>query len=80
MILSSSPKSDQKSICLVGKGIVYDTGGLSIKISGGMVGMKRDMGGSAAILGAFEALVASRVTLDNTPIHALLCIGICSPA
>jgi probable aminopeptidase NPEPL1 len=38
---------------MVGKGIVYDTGGLSIKISGGMVGMKTDMGGSAACLGNF---------------------------
>jgi leucyl aminopeptidase len=36
---------------MVGKGIVYDTGGLSIKTGGGMVGMKTDMGGSAAVLG-----------------------------
>ena len=61
----------------MGKGIVYDTGGLSIKVSGGMVGMKRDMGGSAAVLGAFEALAASKVAPDSTPIHALLCIGTC---
>lgn len=38
---------------LVGKGIVYDTGGLSIKDKFGMPGMKRDMGGAAAVLGAF---------------------------
>ena len=62
-----------KSICLVGKGIVFDTGGLSVKTGGGMVGMKRDLGGSAAILAAFEALVASKAC--TAPLHALLCIA-----
>ncbi|KAJ3005988.1 putative aminopeptidase npepl1 [Thoreauomyces humboldtii] len=37
----------------VGKGIVYDTGGLSLKSGAGMCGMKEDMGGSAGCLGAF---------------------------
>ena len=36
------------------KGIVFDTGGLSLKISGGMCGMKADLGGAAAVLNAFE--------------------------
>ena len=40
----------------VGKGIVYDTGGLSIKTKEGMPGMKRDMGGAAAVLQAREGL------------------------
>ena len=42
-------------MAMVGKGIVYDTGGLSLKVGGGMVGMKSDCGGAAAMLGAFEA-------------------------
>ena len=63
---------DNKSIVFVGKGIVYDTGGLSIKISGGMCGMKTDMGGSAAVLGAFQAIVKSGV---KAPLHALLCVA-----
>lgn len=67
----SSP--DSKSICLVGKGIVYDTGGLSIKVPPGMVSMKNDMGGSAAVLGAFISAV--RVGGLTRPIHALLCIA-----
>ena len=62
-----------KSVCLVGKGIVFDTGGLSVKISGGMVGMKRDMGGSAAILAAFEAIVKSKSC--KRPLYAILCIA-----
>ena len=39
---------------LVGKGITYDTGGYSLKPRDGMVGMKGDMGGAAAVLGAMH--------------------------
>jgi len=62
-----------KSICLVGKGIVYDTGGLSIKSKDGMPGMKGDMGGSAAVLCAFNAL--AQTGYSATPLYALLCIA-----
>lgn len=41
-------------IGLVGKGVTYDTGGYSIKSKTGMVGMKGDMGGAAAVLGAMR--------------------------
>lgn len=47
-----------RHIALVGKGITYDTGGLSLKISGAMNTMKGDMGGAAAVLGAFSVLAA----------------------
>ncbi|OQS00324.1 metalloprotease family M17 [Thraustotheca clavata] len=66
---------DNKGIALVGKGIVYDTGGLSLKISGNMVGMKRDMGGSAALLGAFEAAVLSGNAGTTHPLHVVLCLA-----
>ena len=46
---------------LVGKGIVYDTGGLSIKGKEFMPTMKRDMGGAAAVLGAFQVSIACPV-------------------
>jgi probable aminopeptidase NPEPL1 len=49
----------KKTIALVGKGIVYDTGGLNLKISGSMENMKCDMGGAAAVLGAFQVLAGS---------------------
>jgi probable aminopeptidase NPEPL1 len=42
---------------LVGKGITFDTGGLHLKGRGAMETMKADMGGAAAVLGAFRALV-----------------------
>lgn len=43
-----------KTIALVGKGVTFDTGGLSIKPSTNMHYMKSDMGGAAAVLGAVE--------------------------
>ncbi|PKG23627.1 leucyl aminopeptidase [Niallia nealsonii] len=43
-------------IGLVGKGITFDTGGYSIKPKTGIVGMKTDMGGAAAVLGAMEII------------------------
>ncbi len=55
-----------------GKGIVYDTGGLSIKSKTGMPGMKTDMAGAAAVLAAFRAAVRL-----GTPdrLTAVLCIA-----
>ena len=38
----------------VGKGVTFDTGGISIKPSGGMEEMKYDMGGSAVVLGLMK--------------------------
>jgi len=48
----------RKTICLVGKGITFDTGGLSLKKSESMETMKLDMAGAAAILGVFSVLPA----------------------
>ena len=45
-----------ETIGLVGKGITFDTGGYSIKTKDGIVGMKTDMGGAAAVLGAMEII------------------------
>ena len=44
------------TVVLVGKGITFDTGGISIKPSQGMGKMKSDMGGAAAVLGAMRAV------------------------
>ncbi|MET0748567.1 MAG: leucyl aminopeptidase [Rhizobium sp.] len=45
-------------IAFIGKGVVFDTGGISIKPSGGMEDMKGDMGGAAAVIGLMHALAA----------------------
>lgn len=72
VVLSHLPKRAQETIALVGKGIVYDTGGLSIKTKTGMPGMKRDCGGAAAILGAFYAAVKCGFK-EN--LHAVFCLA-----
>jgi leucyl aminopeptidase len=49
-------KNKQKTICIIGKGITFDSGGLSLKPSGSMETMKLDMSGGAAVLGIFHTL------------------------
>ena len=68
---SSSPPDE--TIALVGKGIVYDTGGLSLKPKAGMCGMKADMGGSAGLLGGFVAAVRSGYSA--TKLTLVLCLA-----
>ncbi|MCK6522995.1 leucyl aminopeptidase family protein [Myxococcota bacterium] len=63
---------DSPTLAWVGKGLVYDTGGLALKAKEAMPGMKGDMGGAAAVLGAFEAACRAQVPQR---ILALLCIA-----
>lgn len=72
VILSHTPEGATKNIAWVGKGIVYDTGGLSIKGKTTMPGMKRDCGGAAAVLGAFYAIVKQGFS-EN--LHAVFCLA-----
>ncbi len=51
-------------IALVGKGVTFDSGGVSLKPPKGMHKMKYDMGGAAAVLGAFQAAARLRIPLD----------------
>lgn len=57
VVLSSVKPNAKQTVAWVGKGIVYDTGGLCIKSRQGMCTMKRDCGGAAAVLGAFYTAV-----------------------
>lgn len=52
----NADRTDLPTVVLVGKGITFDTGGISIKPSERMGEMKTDMGGAAAVLGAMEAV------------------------
>jgi leucyl aminopeptidase len=47
-------------VALIGKGVIFDSGGISIKPGGGMEDMKGDMGGAAAVVGAVRALAARK--------------------
>jgi leucyl aminopeptidase len=52
-------KKDRPLVCLVGKGVVFDTGGLDIKPSAGMRQMKKDMGGAAHALALARMVMAA---------------------
>ena len=70
--LHHRPAGATRKVAWVGKGIVYDTGGLSIKGKDHMPGMKGDMGGAAAVLAAFEAAVRGGFPAELT---AVLCLA-----
>ena len=55
---------DKPFIAFVGKGITFDSGGVSIKPSDGMGEMKDDMTGAAAVLGAMEAIAALQLNVN----------------
>jgi leucyl aminopeptidase len=62
----NADRHDLPTIALVGKGITFDTGGISLKSSQGMVTMKGDMGGAAAVLGVLQA-----VAQLDLPLHVV---------
>lgn len=68
--LRYTPKGEAKGrVCLVGKGVTFDSGGLSLKPSDAMMGMKMDMGGAAAVLCAFEGAAQLGVAWE---VHAIV--------
>jgi leucyl aminopeptidase len=64
--------SKQKPIAFVGKGVTFDTGGISIKPSQGMEDMKWDMAGSAAVIGAMRALAARKAKVNAVGVVGLV--------
>jgi leucyl aminopeptidase len=58
--------TDAPTVCVVGKGLTFDSGGLNIKPFEGMLNMKNDMGGSAAVFGAVHA-----AALLELPVHVV---------
>jgi leucyl aminopeptidase len=72
MVLRWSPPGAKKHIALVGKGITFDSGGLSLKPANSMVGMKYDMTG-AAVVSAVVLASASRAT--PTAVTAWVCLA-----
>ncbi|MDN3677122.1 leucyl aminopeptidase family protein [Flavobacterium paronense] len=67
IIMEYKPDNAKKHIGLVGKGITFDTGGLNIKTAG-MVQMKCDMAGGAAILGAMQLISDLKLPIRVTAI------------
>ena len=69
--LSYRPTGAVPHLCLVGKGITFDTGGYSLKPAKPMLGMKGDMAGAAAVLMATQAIAALRLPVKVTTYAAL---------
>lgn len=67
--LSYKPKNPRKKVAIVGKGLVYDTGGLSLKPADYMTTMKADKGGACAVLGAFLAVAQLGLDIE---LHAIM--------
>lgn len=65
-------KSDKKTVALVGKGVTFDSGGLDLKPAAGMRWMKKDMGGSASVLGA---CLWAELSQADQPIDAYLALA-----
>jgi leucyl aminopeptidase len=66
-----SPKSKRKTVGLLGKGITFDSGGISIKPAAGMESMKGDMSGAAAIIAAMCAIGQLKPKLNVTALLPL---------
>jgi leucyl aminopeptidase len=59
-------------IAIVGKGVTFDTGGISIKPAGGMEDMKWDMGGSAVVIGLMKALALRKAKANVIGVAGLV--------
>lgn len=71
-ILEYCPRGAKKHVALVGKGVTFDTGGISLKPGQGMETMKMDMAGAAAVLGTIVA--AARIGI-GVKVTAYLCLA-----
>lgn len=61
-----APASSDRGLALVGKGVTFDTGGISLKPADHMDEMKGDMGGAAAVIGAMQAIAALKPNINVT--------------
>jgi leucyl aminopeptidase len=71
MTWMNGPKS-QKPIALIGKGVCFDTGGISLKPAQGMEDMKWDMGGAGAVTGAMRLLAGRKARANVVGVCALV--------
>ena len=65
-------RGNEAPIAFVGKGVVFDTGGISIKPAGGMEDMKGDMGGAAAVTGLMQALATRKARANVVGVIGLV--------
>ncbi len=65
-------KKGDKPVALVGKGVTFDTGGISIKPSGGMEEMKFDMAGAGAVIGTLRTLAVRKAKVNAVGVVGLV--------
>ena len=65
-------RAKDKPVAFIGKGVVFDTGGISIKPAGGMEDMKGDMGGAAAVIGLMHVLAARKAKVNAIGVIGLV--------
>ncbi len=65
-------KKGDAPVAFIGKGVCFDTGGISLKPGGGMEDMKGDMGGAACVTGLMHALAARKASLNVVGIIGLV--------
>ncbi|GGB43127.1 putative cytosol aminopeptidase [Roseibium aquae] len=65
-------KKNAKPLAFVGKGVTFDTGGISIKPAAGMEEMKGDMGGAATVVGLMNALAGRRAKINAVGVIGLV--------
>ncbi len=71
IIAEYRPRGASSHLVLVGKGITFDTGGYCLKPSNSQIGMKYDMGGAAAVLGAAMAIASLEIPVRLTVLAPL---------
>jgi leucyl aminopeptidase len=72
MTWSGAKSKRAKPVCFVGKGVTFDTGGISIKPAAGMEDMKGDMGGAACVTGLMYALAARKANVNAVGLIGLV--------
>lgn len=73
MSWNGAPRAKDKApICFVGKGVTFDTGGISIKPAGGMEDMKWDMAGAGVVAGLMHALAARKARVNAVGVVGLV--------
>jgi leucyl aminopeptidase len=65
-------RKKEEPVAFVGKGVCFDSGGLSLKPGAGMMGMKGDMGGAAAVTGAIMALAQRKARVNAVGVIGLV--------
>lgn len=65
-------KKDEKPVAFVGKGVTFDTGGISLKPGAGMEDMKGDMAGAACVVGLMQALAGRKAKVNAVGVIGLV--------